>query len=303
MGAGLGARAFWRLARPFSLPATLVPVLAGAAAGSEGGRAVALPLCGGMLAVALLLQIGTNAANEYEDYRRGLDDPSSVGIAGVLVRGELRPEVVRAVAWACYGAALVGGVLLAWARGWLLLPWGGAALALGYLYSGGPRPLSATPFGEALVFLAMGPAEVLASEYVAVGRVSPLAIAASVPVGCTVAAILLANNLRDVERDAARGRRTLAVLLGEAHARDLLRALVGAAFLWCVLGALLRILPWAVLATLLALPAALRAVGGTSPPLAPAGARANAVPAFGRLHLWLGLLLVAALLLGRLPTR
>jgi 1,4-dihydroxy-2-naphthoate octaprenyltransferase len=285
----------WRVARPFSLPATLVPVLVGAAAAWAGGAPISLPLLAAMLAVALLLQIGTNAANEYFDFRHGLDDSDSIGIAGVLVHGETAPEAVGTMAVACFAAAVAGGCLLVAARGWPLLPLGLGALALGVLYSAGPRPLAGTPLSEALVFLAMGPAEVLASELACSGRWTALGADASIPVGCTVAAILMANNLRDLQRDAARGRRTLAVLLGRARALPLLTGLVLAAFVWSVAGVLWRHIPFPVLGALLAAPsalAALRRAWRIGP---------NAVPAFGRLHLWFGLLLAAGLLLSRGP--
>jgi 1,4-dihydroxy-2-naphthoate octaprenyltransferase len=286
----MGPRDWWQLARPPTLPASVVPVLVGTAAAP---RPVAWPLVLVMLAVALLLQIATNMVNEYADFHRGVDDPGSVGIAGVLVRGQLDPPTLRRVALGTYGAALILGLVLVAARGPVLLGLGVLAILAGFLYNAGPRPLSATAFGEVLVFFMMGPIEVLVSEVAAGGRVSAAGIAASLTVGALVAAILLANNLRDREKDAARGRRTLAIRLGHARGRAVLRGLVVGGAVWPALAALAGWLPATAALTLVMVP-----VGWwTVDRLVEAGALRRAVLLVGRLHLATGLLLAVGLVL------
>lgn len=282
----MSPRQLWRLCRPPTLPASIVPVCVGAAAGALL-RPPSLALTLLMFAVGLLLQIATNIANEYFDFRRGVDRPGAVGIAGVLISGELDPAAVGRTAIAAYGLALMLGLVLVWARGWVMLALGLAAIAVGVLYSGGPRPIAATPFGEPVVFLLMGPVQVLASELAAVGAITPAGLAASVPVGFTVAAILMANNLRDVVTDAERGRRTLAVTLGAPRARRVLTALLVAPFPWCVVCAAVGWLPWPAAAVGLALPLV-------------ATRRQWGVPVVARLHLVTGLLVAAGLVAGRM---
>jgi 1,4-dihydroxy-2-naphthoate octaprenyltransferase len=282
----------WELGRPPTLVASLVPVLVGAAA--AGVRFVQWGPCVVMLAVAVLLQMATNMTNEYADYRRGVDAADSKGIAGYLVRGHVPPAVVLRWALTTYAVAFVLGLALVWLRGPLLLVLGLASIGAGFLYNAGPRPVSATPWGEALVFVVMGPLEVLVSEVAAAGRWTPVALWASVSVGFLVAAILMANNLRDLEGDRTRGRRTLAIRLGAERARRTLWGLTAAGLVWPPVAAALGLLPpWSAL-TLLALPVAWTTVADLA---RPEGLR-RAVPLAGRLHLLGGLLLAVGLWLG-----
>ncbi|CAB1128257.1 1,4-dihydroxy-2-naphthoate octaprenyltransferase [Candidatus Hydrogenisulfobacillus filiaventi] len=288
-------RQWWALARPATLPASVVPVAVGAAVAAERGP-WSWPLSLVMLVVALLLQIGTNMVNEWADFHRGVDAPDSVGIAGVIVAGHLSPATVWRWAVGTYALAFGLGLGLVAVRGWPLLALGLAGIGAGFLYNAGPRPLSATPWGEALVFAIMGPVEVLASEVAAAGTISPGGWAASVAVGFSVAAILTANNLRDRDKDGARGRRTLAVLLGDRGGARLLAALVAAPFLWLALAAGLGWLPVTVLAAWLAVPVA---VAGVRRLMQPGPGRRRAVAVVGRIHLLAGLLLAMGLLLAR----
>jgi 1,4-dihydroxy-2-naphthoate octaprenyltransferase len=282
---------WWALARPPTLPASVVPVAVGTAAGGIGQPWGALPV---MLAVALLLQIATNMTNEYADYRRGIDHPASAGIAGVIVSGRMSADTIRTWALATYGMALALGLVLVAIRGPVLLGLGVFAILAGFLYNAGPRPVSATPFGEVLVFFVMGPLEVLVSEVAVAGRVTATAGWASVTVGLMVAAILLANNLRDRESDRERGRRTLPVRLGPARGLTLLLALVTAALVWPVVAALLRLVPPAAGAVVLLLPWAWRTVRRLHDP----AVLRRAVLLVGRIHLVAGLVLALGLALG-----
>lgn len=284
----------WRLARPWTLPASITPVLVGTLAGWNRAS-VSWPLALLMLTVALALQAATNMANEYYDFVRGIDDASAPGIAGVLVSGELRPGAVHRLALLMYTLAFVGGLGLAYVRGWPVLVLGLGAIVVSYLYSAGPFPLASTPLGEVVVGLLMGPLEVMAAEISASGGVSWLGLLASVPVACSVSAILLGNNLRDRVRDAERGRKTLVVLLGPEAARYILIGLIGASFLWCSTLAFLGRLPPEVLLTALALP-----VGGSVLQMTRSPKRIERiVPALGRFHLLVGALLSAGLVLAR----
>lgn len=281
----------WRLARPVTLTASLAPVLVGVAAGALRAR-VNLGLALDMLVVALLLQIGANMANEYFDHRRGVDHAQSVGIAGVIVSGEMSGDAVFRYTALTFLLAFLLGCVLGYFRGFAIIMLGLTSILLAVLYSAGPRPISATAFGEVAVFLLMGPLEVVVSEVAAIGYATRAGLLGSIAVGLLVAAILTANNLRDRESDAARGRRTLAILLGERRGRAFL--------LWtCVCGVLtptlwvvLGLLPWTALLTLGALPLAfsVRRVG----PLP------RLLPAVSRLHLVNGLLLALGLAFGPL---
>jgi len=180
------------------------------------------------------MQVATNALNEYGDFVHAVDTAPSPGIAGIIVSGEVEPREVLAVAVACYAAAFVLGVLLVLERGVLLLVLGLAAILVGVVYSEGPHPASSTPFGEVLVGVVMGPIEVVSTNLAASGSISGLAAAYSIPVALMVTSILLANNLRDVEKDKDHGRHTIAVLIGRERGTDLLLGLMVAAFAWSV---------------------------------------------------------------------
>ncbi len=245
----------WRLSRPPTLPASIVPVAVGTAAGVLTGP-VAWPLALDMALVAILLQAATNMTNEYHDFARGLDQAGAVGIAGVLVERELTADAVRAAFLTTFLVATVLGLVLAFERGPLLLVLGLLSIAVAYLYNAGPRPISATPFGEATVFVVMGPLEVLVSEVAAVGHASAAAVAASVSVAALVAAILLANNMRDHDSDRRHGRRTLPIVAGLRSAGRLFAALVALSLAAPVAGWLLGLLPVGALAALLAAPLA-----------------------------------------------
>ncbi len=287
------AREWWALARPPTLPASVAPVAVGVAAGALAGR-VSWPLTAVMLAVALLLQIGTNMANEYADFRRGVDQVDSVGIAGFLVTGHMTAALIRRWAAGTFLVALLLGMVLVAARGPLLLGLGALGAAAAGLYNAGRRPLSATPLGEAVVFLIMGPIEVMAAELAAVGRATPVGLLASLAVGCTVASILMANNLRDRVPDRERGRRTVAVLLGPRDAHRGLVALVGAGLVLPLLFGAASLLPITAGVPVLLLPWAWARLRTLARP----DGLARGVLEAGRIHLWSGLLLALGLAAG-----
>ncbi|MPZ14435.1 MAG: 1,4-dihydroxy-2-naphthoate polyprenyltransferase [Chloroflexi bacterium] len=236
-------RVWWQLARPFSLTASIIPVLVGTAVAVASGAFRAPDLFLAMLVSAVLIQIATNMFNEYYDYKRGLDTPETIGIAGAIVRGLVPPIVVFRGAVVCFAIALVLGLHIVSRTGPEVLIIGVASALAGFLYTGGPAPIAYGPLGELEVFVFMGPVIVGLSYFIHAGSISPAAVWASVPVACLVASILLANNLRDVAADRQVGRRTLPVVLGRRTGLVVFCLLFGVAYLSVVAAAATGILP------------------------------------------------------------
>jgi 1,4-dihydroxy-2-naphthoate octaprenyltransferase len=294
----LTLREWLRLTRLFSLTAAAVPVLLGTALAAGRFRFLPLPFLA-MLLASLLIQAATNMFNEYYDAVRGLDASDSVGISGSIVSGRLEARaVLRSALWT-YAAAALLSLYLVFEGGALVLGLGLLAALAGYLYSGGPRPIAYTPFGELTVFLSMGPLIVTLSYAVQTHQLSALPLLASLPIGFLVAAILLANSIRDLEGDALGGRRTLAILVGRRRAIRLYRSLLWASY--AVVAALVlarQISPWALLSLASAALALrlYREVAGSSGRIA----LNRVVRGTSGLHLALGLLLTLGVLLGQL---
>ena len=215
-------------ARPRTLPAAVVPVLVGTAvASSQGGtvwwRALAA------LVVSVAIQVGTNYANDYSDGVRGTDDVR-VGPVRLVAGGLASARAVKRAAFVAFGVAGLVGLALAVAVGPELAVVGAACLAAGWFYTGGSRPYGYVGLGEVAVFAFFGVVATVGSAYVHLGRVSGLAVLASVPVGLLATALLVVNNLRDIPTDAAAGKRTLAVRLGGHNTRVLYVGCVAGAF-------------------------------------------------------------------------
>ncbi|HWC80931.1 MAG TPA: 1,4-dihydroxy-2-naphthoate polyprenyltransferase [Pseudonocardiaceae bacterium] len=243
-------------ARPRTLPNAIAPVLVGAGAAAAIGR---FAWWGSLLAlvVALGLIIGVNFANDYSDGIRGTDD-QRVGPLRLVGSGLVPPKLVRAVAFGCFGLACVAGVALValYGRWWLIAI--GALCVLGaWFYTGGKRPYGYSGFGEIAVFLFFGLTAVLGTQYVQSGRVSWAGVGGAIGVGAFSAAVLVANNLRDIPTDRETNKKTLAVRLGDSNTRVLYRILVITPLLISVLVAALD--PW-VLVGFLAAPLAVRCV-------------------------------------------
>ena len=242
-------------ARPRTLPAALVPVAVGTGVATGYGdfsawRAVLA------LVVALALQIGVNYANDYSDGIRGTDE-ARVGPVRLVAAGLAPPRQVLAAAIAGFAVACVAGLVLAATTTWWLLAVGAAAVAAAWTYTGGPRPYGYEGFGELAVLVFFGLVATTGTAYVQTERLEGLALAASVPVGLGAVAILLANNVRDLEGDRAAGKRTLVVRLGLPRSRSLFLATVAAMF---VAVALIGIARPTALAALAAVPLAVAPV-------------------------------------------
>jgi 1,4-dihydroxy-2-naphthoate octaprenyltransferase len=205
-------------ARPRTLPAAVAPIVAASAlAWRDGGfDARAATLC---LGFALLVQIGTNFANDYYDFVNGADTAARVGPRRAVAAGLIAPNTMRAAMWIVFAMAFGCGLgLLAWGGAWLLAI-GVASILCGIAYTGGPWPLGYHGLGDVFVFLFFGLVAVGATYFVQVGALTFDAMLVAVPIGLLAANILVVNNYRDVETDAAAGKRTLVVRFGRGAAR------------------------------------------------------------------------------------
>jgi 1,4-dihydroxy-2-naphthoate octaprenyltransferase len=278
-------------ARPRTLPAALAPVLVGtgAAAALDGFRPVPALLA---LLVALALQVAVNYANDYSDGVRG-SDAVRVGPMRLVGSGAATPRQVLGAALLSFAVAGLAGLALAALSSWWLVAVGAACIGAAWTYTGGPLPYGYRALGEVFVFVFFGLVAVVGTTFVQTGAVDGLAVAASVPIGLLSVALLVVNNLRDIEGDAAVGKRTLAVLLGDRGTRVAFAALPAVAF--GVVAAVGVTRPWALLA-LLAVPLAVPPVrtvlsGGRGPALI------AALQGTGLLTLVTGVLLGAGLAL------
>ncbi|MDR7443732.1 MAG: 1,4-dihydroxy-2-naphthoate polyprenyltransferase [Armatimonadota bacterium] len=209
----------WVLAaRPATLPAAVAPVLVGSATAAHLG-AFHLPAALASLWVALWIQIGTNLANDVYDFLHGSDPPHRLGPPRVTAAGLLTPRQVLLGAYTAFTLAALGGLYLVTLRGWILVPVGLACVLAGLLYTGGPAPLGYRGLGDLLVFVFFGLVAVVGTDYVQTGILRARPAAAAVPVGLLCTAILVVNNLRDLETDRASGKRTLAVRFGRTGTR------------------------------------------------------------------------------------
>jgi len=203
--------------RPRTLPAAVVPVLIGSGV-AFGYARFSWWRAGLALVVALALQVGVNFANDYSDGIRGSDE-QRVGPVRLVAAGLAPPRQVRAAAFGCFFLAGVAGLALAAVTSWWLLAVGAGCIAAAWFYTGGPKPYGYSGLGEVFVFLCFGVVAVAGTAYVQMEALSWLGLAASVPAGLLACALLMVNNLRDIGTDTLAGKRTLAVMLGDARSR------------------------------------------------------------------------------------
>jgi 1,4-dihydroxy-2-naphthoate polyprenyltransferase len=246
-------------ARPRTLPAAIAPVLVGTAAAIE--QHGDLRRVGAFIAAligSIFIQIGTNLANDYSDAKRGADTVDRLGPVRVTAAGLVAPRSVLIATWLAFGIAVVAGIYLATVAGWLIIVVGAASIAAGVLYTGGPRPYGYAGLGELFVFLFFGLVAVNGSYYVQLERLDWLPFGLSISVGCLATAILVVNNVRDIETDRRAGKRTLAVRMGRDGARRLYVGLIGAAYLALVVTLATNGGPWWAILGLISAPLALR---------------------------------------------
>jgi len=278
-------------ARPRTLGAAVSPVMVGTAAASRYGDIVWWR-AGFCLLLAVALQVGVNYANDYSDGVRGVDTQRR-GPVRLTASGLAAPARVKQAAMLSFAIGGLLGIVLAVAVDWRLVVVGAASILAAALYSGGPKPYASSGLGEVMVLVFFGFVATCGSAYVHLVRVPWLAVGAAVPVGLLACAILLVNNLRDVDSDRDVGKRTLAVRVGKARTRVLYRASLVLSALTVV--ALAPFAPGALLA-LLAVPLAvppLRIVASqTDPP-----SLVQALIGTARLQLVLSVLLAVGLAL------
>ena len=254
-------RAWIIASRPHTLMIGVNPVLVGSAlAWAETGR-LDVPLMLLSMLGALLLQTGTNLDNDVSDFERGTDRAGRIGLPRATALGLLTPRQVRTASRGCFGLATVIGLILSWHGGWPIFVAGLASAAAAMSYSGGPRPISYTPFGDLVVWIFFGLVAVSGTYYLQTLTLSPGVLVAATMVGLPAAAVLVVNNYRDLEPDRAVGKRTLAVCLGRRFSRWQYATLILLPFaLLAPLAVEVRI-GLALLIPLLALPTALGLVG------------------------------------------
>lgn len=254
MSAALGSPAnvspfsAWLLAtRPKTLPAAISPVLVGCCVAWAEGEFDAVSALAAF-AVALLLQIGANLANDVADFRRGADTHERVGPLRVTQGGLIPPRHVVMATVAALIAAAVPGLYLVWRGGWVLALLGLLAIAAAVTYTAGPKPFGYLGLGELVVFLFFGPVAVAGTAFVMTHHISQLALLASTAMGCLVTAILVVNNLRDIDTDRMAGKRTVAVRIGREATRWEYAALIAAAYAMPLLMSLMTSQPGPLLA-------------------------------------------------------
>ena len=248
----------WIMAsRPRTLTASIVPVVVGTAVAVRDGVFnpwVALAA----LFSAVMIQVGTNLANDLFDFKKGADTHTRLGPTRVTSARLLTPREVEIGMWVVFGLAAASGLYVIYVGGWPMLVIGVASILAGVAYTAGPFPLGYNGLGDLAVFIFFGLVAVLGTYYAQARAVTLGAVLAAVPVGALATAILVVNNVRDADTDRAAGKRTLAVLLGRGAARAEYAVLLTLAYaaplaLWLLRGASV----WALL-PLLTLPVAVR---------------------------------------------
>lgn len=285
----------WLLAiRVPTLPAAVVPVLVGAATAAAVGSFRLLPFLGAFVA-ALLIQIGTNLANDYFDYQKGADTSARLGPTRVTQSGLITPSTVRLGMLISFGLAALIGVYLVVVGGWPILAIGLLSIAAGILYTGGPWPFGYNGLGDLFVFVFFGLIAVAGTAYLHTGALLGAALINAVPVGMLVTAILVVNNLRDIETDRRANKRTLAVILGQRATRIEYALLVGGVYPLLLVSWLAGAASawfWLPVLTLPLAVALIRLVWSSE------GVALNAaLKGTARLHLFFGLLFTVGLLL------
>ena len=218
-------------ARPRTLPAAIAPVLVGTAAAVYW--AGDLPRVGAFFAALVgssCIQSGTNLANDYSDAKRGADTADRLGPVRVTSAGLVAPQRVLTATWIAFGVAVACGIYLATVAGVVILVIGVFSIAAGVLYTGGPRPYGYAGLGEVFVFLFFGLVAVNGSYYVQLEELDALPLGLSIALGFLATAILVVNNVRDMETDRRAGKMTVAVRMGRHNAVVLYRCLVLGAF-------------------------------------------------------------------------
>lgn len=291
-----GIKKYISLTRPHTLTASFVPVLVGTFSVLLFAP-IRWDMFIAMLIATLLIQSATNMFNEYFDYKRGLDTRDSVGIAGAIVRNGMSPRAVFNIAVIFYIIAAGIGLYIAFNSSLWILVIGVISMAVGYFYTGGPVPISWTPFGEVFAGLFMGTVIIMITFYIHTGTLHYFPLLVSIPVAITIGLLNMANNIRDRKKDKESGRKTFVILVGKPFAVMTSAALLAFCYVFLIwiaffesFGSIFLLLP------LLSIPLAFKTVvkwknGDTPVELIPAMA------SMGKLNTMFGLLLSIGLLI------
>lgn len=253
----------WLLAtRPYSMTAAVVPVIVGTLVAAPHRLNVLYFLLA--LAGSVLILAGTNLINDYYDHAKGIDGPDALGPAGMIQRGIFSARQVLLFGIGCFAAGAAIGLLLVALCGPGLLWLGVASIVAGFFYTGAPVSLAYIGLGELTVFFFMGPVMVLGAYFVQMHHYAWQPFVVSLPIAFLVTAILHANNLRDLDSDRAKGKRTIATFIGRRPANWEYYLLISGTYIALALMVATKVAPWPVLIALLTLPAAVRAVRFTA---------------------------------------
>ena len=244
--------------RPRTLPAAAAGVLMGAAMAWRDGylRLDTVVVC---LLTALLLQIGSNLANDVFDFERGTDTAERLGPTRVTQAGILTPKQVKTGMVVVFGLSAILGLYLAWLGGWVIIIMGVAAIVSAIAYTGGPFPIGYHGLGDIFVFIFFGLASVAGTYYIQAGTVTPAVWWMTIPPGLIITAILVVNNLRDIDNDRKGHKYTMAVKLGERGTKIQYIICMAVAYLVLIPTALVGLIPWWTLLAWLSLPIAYQA--------------------------------------------
>ena len=256
---------FFALIRPRTLTAAFSPVVLGAAMGATQfaptqpiGLSIIYTL--GILICVLSAQIAANIWNEYFDFKSGLDLTQAAGNSGSIVRDGISPAIIKRWGYMTTILPLILGIALAKAITWWYIPVGMLCILTSILYSGGPKPISRTPFGELASGLAMGFAIVGITLYAWTHTLHWTYLIPAIPSTILIGAIMMTNNLRDFTNDANHGRRTLVILLGRERGLQLLQGLFLISSLWILIWTICGVIPWPSLVALLSLLPAMKVI-------------------------------------------
>lgn len=300
----MGRAKLWlQAARPFSFTASMVPVLVGAAVAIAFENPVnpvnwlLLPL---VIIASLLMHAATNMVSDYYDYVNNVDKDYTFGSSGILVQNLLPPAKVLLAGLALFALVALIGIVFIVARGWPILLLGVIGLLGGVFYCAKPIAYKYLALGDLMVFILMGPLMVIGSYYVLTGTYAHIVLLISLPVGCLVAAILSANNLRDIKHDTQAHVKTIANVLGPAGARLEYYALIAAAYLLVAALVFAKLLSPLTLIVLLSIPLAVKNfksahLSDSNNPETIATLDIQTA----QLHLAFGVLLITALLIGK----
>lgn len=255
---------FFLCTRPHSYPASIAPVLFGAtyALGYEIKFSILKFIL--FLLACLLIQAATNLFNEYYDYKYGLDKIDSEGISGSIVKGNLSPREVMVGALVLYALAFILGLILTFMTSLYVLLVGLVCMLAGYFYTGGKYPIAYSPFGEVVSGFFMGTIIISLSFYFQTGYVNTDIIVVSLPLFIMIGAILLANNIRDLDNDKESGRRTYAILVGRNNAIKTMAISFIVVYLLNILFIVTKYASWWNLLVFVTIPLAIKIIKGFS---------------------------------------